>query len=355
MKTKLISGILVVLCSACASMPNGQEQAPPAPHGEVGALTASTGICDPNTDDGTTFAKQVHYLDPTFDPTTFYDPAYITDPPAPLSTPVPGNITNDLKLAFQYAPVFFKKHLCNRVNAIYIDSTGRDSWGYRNPNSNHRFIAISSSLWSSGGAAQNLSTYETLRIQRLTSTKFYFKSAVPDDSSGMTVLAALAHEYGHILWNDITKADPRKPRKLAFLAGSSCFDKFFKYWEQPLQEPPTWRSFGDLNSIENEHVGDVDSDNVFVSDIENARHNDTNTKAVIKRLYESNGRWASFLGSFSPDEDLVEMFQLVVLKKAKNGNGLKSLPLYYEGDEFLGDIPMGSDIKRFIRPKTDCF
>jgi hypothetical protein len=246
--------------------------------------------------------------------------------------------------------------LCN-LNGVYIDP-GNVSWGFRNPTTFEEYIGLSEkALWPNGGSspAVSLRAYETARIRfifNLSGFGPYYAPADPDDSSRMTVLAALAHEVGHIFWFDALKTFGG-----GYDYSKFCNDHFHSAW-QTRTPPDPWINLGELDSTKSEHYHDNNSDDVLVSDIEGAIRNRDQVKifTILQKLYDKKGRWASALAAFSPTEDLVETFQYLVLRGSQN---FRSFELWFEFYDrsrvYVGNIPKDHNSKQNFKPKKDCF
>jgi hypothetical protein len=167
----------------------------------------------------------------------------------------------------------------------------------------------------------------------------------------MTVLAALAHEVGHIWWNDLFK----DPNSNNYSFDKFCNKKFFYSWKQHITPPARpWRYFGDLDG-RNEHETDTATDNVSQTELNSAINNSSAANSILKRIYAKKGRWASVLAAFSPDEDFVETFEYVVMTGAAPGYSLRSLALGVAGSPgSIGDIPSDGPSKPHLGKKVDC-
>jgi hypothetical protein len=167
--------------------------------------------------------------------------------------------------------------LCG-VNGIYIDANASESWGFRTPPPKpptpptllRRYIGLASSLWSPGPHAITFSTYETRRLRTASnSTQVSLVPGTGTDTPQETVLAALVHEYGHILWYDTFKPNGGYASGTQFgpIDPTQANCKFFRSWNTPLTGPPEFRDFAsvDLDSsgnVVNEHANNGSSDNV---------------------------------------------------------------------------------------------
>jgi len=254
-----------------------------------------------------------------------FDPTNANATPIP-GGPIPRYVQADLTAAFALAPPFFQQQLCG-LDGVFIAPQGQDSWGFRNIRDGRRYLALSLSLWKHG-RAPSLSAYEDQVAQRLLhgwNGFWHIHKASPDDAPAMTVLGALAHEFGHILFYD-TFVNPRgsAPNYSAFCGGTF----FAQSWRSLPPVAITWRSYGDV-------AGAHRSDDVQVQDILSAlaAHRLAVRLGAARLLHRllgladqtGGGRWASVFAAFSPDEDFVETFKLFVLKNSKTP--LQSLQL----------------------------
>jgi hypothetical protein len=135
---------------------------------------------------------------------------------------------NDFVAAFTAANNSFKDKLCSldrifvvqstcNQPACQVDDVTKHSWGFRQRSSPpQRYIAVSETLWQNG-TAPFFVDYENMRLQAvvqeldpINGPKWFqratlrprFSSASPN-STAMTLLAILAHEYGHVYWYDV--------------------------------------------------------------------------------------------------------------------------------------------------------
>jgi hypothetical protein len=295
---RLCGGMIAALCLACA---------PAEPNSNISPLTP-VAAAPPAPACAFTHIAMV---------SATFDPSNANDTPVPAGS-IPAYAQRDLTAAFNLAPAFFQKQLCG-LDGIFIAPAG-DSWGFRNINDGKRYLALSMGLWK-GGAAPSFSAYENGVVHRLlngwTGLNHPGKGSEPSDAPAVTILAALAHEYGHILFYD-TFVNPRgsAPNYGAFCGGNFYGDS----WQSLPNVPNIWRSYGDV-------VGTHKTDDVQVQEILNAAPrpggpDNRGAGALLRRLYGLHGtnapvgRWASFFASFSPDEDFVETFKLFVLKNS---------------------------------------
>jgi len=313
----------------------------------------------------------VPFLKAGFYPMEPYDQSPEIDP-----TSVNPAIQSDLAAAFQAAPPFFKAQLCG-LRGIYINPTGctgydpsscanlsdsniaEDTWGFRARNATRDgYIAISLGLWKNnicqGGqtvCVAPLQIYETRRLlalldltaeRNLQSLAAVQRNpplnlpayAIASGGPTLTVLAALAHEYGHILWWN-TFVEPGAPQ----VSNTAAWQGI------PVAVPERrWVHFGDIAP---QPPG---------SDVEQLRNflRAGNYSEAFEHLHliYANGRWASALAAFSPMEDFVETYELVVLTSA----GLrKSAVTTYGRARYSDSVVRDLTVPPFLRTKLQCF
>lgn len=207
----------------------------------------------------------VYALPPGFDPTATSGYTAPSTATAITSSASYNNYVTALTTAFNAAPQFFQNHLCG-LTAVFVTmdfcgdpSTCRESysWGYRENAAQvgatgpfNRYIAVSQGLLSStltfGNYYSNFVLNPLLGPHRAGA---YYSSA--DVETGTeTVLAALAHELGHVRWYDVLKADHTNynfPNLDNYCYHQKpFFEKSWSYNNQVVNlEPPPWVSFGD--------------------------------------------------------------------------------------------------------------
>jgi hypothetical protein len=114
----------------------------------------------------------------------------------------------------------------------------------------------------------------------------------------MSVLAVLAHEFGHVYWFDSFVPTPGGSFANTFCGGIFYRDGNWK--GSPVSFPPPLPSadrfvfFGDTSPYSGSRVPGL--------------------PGTLHSIY-GGGNWASVLAAFSPVEDFVETFQLSVLKR----------------------------------------
>jgi len=304
------------------------------------------------------------------------------------------NITNDLKNAFEQAPLFFQQHLCN-LDGVFISpancAAGSDAyncipkstsvmtgaWGFRSHNHSHpdfgnKYISISAALWPIRRPALAFNDYETRLLQAFPGGSNATIGPATPNGSWMTILAALAHELGHVRWA-VTTIKPIIGGNSSFqdlhqctrLTGPNSHDFFFA-WDynnnnQFLELPPgkRWRDFGTRDN-----AGARDIDHNFwpkLSDL-----GSLNPNPALFALYQDNQPWPSLFGAQTADEDFVETYVMYVLtgyspdplnpaNDSFGANLLKSLPLNVPGQGTI-DLPDGLVNKRkpTLQNKMSC-
>jgi hypothetical protein len=358
------AGIVAALVVACAPPP------PPPLLGTASAAKAAatvTGICiagQPNSADQ--FAAAVQVLQQNYDPqSNHYSPP---ENNIQQGYQLRKQITDDLSSAFSNAPLIVQNSLCG-LTGVYINSTGcpngdvnncnpfggslftgNSSWGFRGPgpNKGSTYIAISGGLWYLGGNynAEAFADYENSIL------KAYapwiggptISSSTPN-YPWMTVLAALAHELGHVrraqvaIPNGHGSAYHFGALTHCSIGNGSTID-FYSGWDygnndRNLQPLNHWRNFGN-NLNGNNNTTDHSHAPYLVDDL--------NTNQEIDQLYQStqpssfnpnpyDQPWASLFSAQNPDDDFAETYVLYALMGKKlddpsfMGDYLKNLPV----------------------------
>jgi hypothetical protein len=304
--------------------------------------------------DGSDLLKHVHYvqlsvrLTPqpgSVQPNRDFD---VTPEPAPIDPA----IRNDLAEAFSANPAFSKNELCpldgifiNReqcsgydpssCSAMQDKDIAANSWGLRTPLPfSKKYIAISLGLWrcqsgQPGYCAPKFTQYhQRLNKALLDKTAEMPVSISPPtfeasaDTPALSILAALAHERGHIYWWETFVQRPGTTPDRSVLisnAGGFCGGTIYPggRWQGKPVEPPHNRyvEFGDLSWVSP------------VVDLPYLLRYDTkHAVGIIDAIY-AGGLYPSLLAAYSPDEDFVEAFEWSVLR---NG-GLSELSVNIAG------------------------
>jgi hypothetical protein len=351
MLVRVASGLLALICTSCTP---AQKAAVPAPGPTTGMLQHRAHLCS----DATSFIKSVRILKTPYDPESFTDPS--ADEAAELTTQQMA----DLQRAFELAPAYFRAEVCS-LDGVFVDrSTCADSdssqnqnippcytfsWGFRNPQTGRRFVAISASLWRNGHAPR-ITEYSGSRLRALLAAlnagpvKFWFDtvdSHDPANSPGMTVLAALAHETGHVRWFDwnvLVAHQMQEAPHYDFARLSQCgtnrlyFDDGWGSPSDPTRHDvpdsvfyaPPWLEFAataDETKVVHDQppqIADFKRDRLRAAptaqrQFYQPRGSVRNLAQNLVLLYDARHPWPSLLGSLHPEHDLVETYVFGVL------------------------------------------
>jgi hypothetical protein len=333
----LAAGILAVACSACV-------QAPPPPPiaGYVAGATCATDV-PPQP-----FLTHVKFLSSTYDPSNNYSSAPTGINPAPID-PATSRYATALQNAFLLAPPSFQLRLCG-LTGIYVNGpdTCNDtdcfnaSWGYRAKDGS-TYVAITAGLWNlqcpDGSSPYIYHCFETDLLKTTVNwdlkkfnnfTPPQYGSAKAADNFDMTILAALAHEVGHVRWYEVLNPNKSNwgknydPNKL-------CGNSFFASWYSGVNKPPKWRGFGGRK--QNNGLPDIHLSDPQIGTIDRAKGQDPSyALTYLDWLYQSTQPWASFFGSITPDEDFVETYKLWILTNVQANQ--------IQGEGPLTDLPI---------------
>lgn len=354
-------GVICVSSTACEPSPPQFPVSGPAPRP---ALT-----CD-HTSSGSTFvAAKVSKLSTGFNPVLAAAPL-----PANNMGPVTqqDSYYNTLTNAFDAAPDFFKDNLCG-LDAVYIVQNTcngtctpadliNNSFGMRayQTTGAPRYIATSVQLLLN--PTLTLSSYETQRLIYLLQNLSTEASAWPHpptyqaapDTLVYSVLAAFAHEYGHVLWYGSFVSQPGKniDRLTIYCQGKNKFNSFYPngYWDQVTLSFNRWISFAQRqNNYHIPHLNQLKNQldqHHFFPQADKALHDALADKGV-----------ADLLSVFSSNEDFVTAYELHVLKEAQLT--MLSVQMYDNSGavvpsdtvDILGKLSSGTDLSE----KVKCF
>jgi hypothetical protein len=238
--------------------------------------------------------------------------------------------------------------LCG-LTAVYIDPSNTFSWGFRDRSTpQNRYIGLSQQyLWGSAGTTSPpiYSQFETNLLAQvmaglqmpwpqsppLPAPQFpnpptfstAYNDQTPVDVPAMTVLAALAHEFGHVLWYDLIKAsngDQYDPTQFCQNTGT----QFFKNSWYRVSRPSPWVGFV---TPSDDHATGV-TKLVYLQNALNSNPPDFTAAArLLNSLYanENNGNksgvWGSLFGAISPEEDFAETFKMYIMTRDDTNNG----------------------------------
>ena len=239
----------------------------------------------------------------------------------------------DLADAFNAAPMFFKNQLC-RLSAVYIDNvsqggTAGADWGFWEaidqrvpPRAAGRYIGISGNWWNMSTTSKFpiLSQHEKFLNENLLADTTHPTNNYPDiisytspirsiDTPAMGLLAALAHEMGHIIWYSSDLIDDDN----CTIAGDTPADFFDGSWRVANLQA---RFHGPGQPEPNASIHANRSDPTLATIIADAQKNDSGSLATDLQTIYSSGTWMSLFSSVAPDEDLAETYKYVVLNNA---------------------------------------
>lgn len=279
---------------------------------------------------------------------TPYAPATNATPTA-QDRPLNNDVQTDLANAFAAARSDFQYKLCG-LDGIFIDPSGctdpgsgntydpttcnnngalitDSSWGLRiyplNPASGKRYIGLSLGLWNNNNALTPNYNWQcqpfhvcappfSLFYKAFVDTVAHLPApnsphgslsvtVVPNSfaaNPAMSVLALLAHEFGHVYWFDSFVPNAGGPFVNNFCWGGNFYPSG-SWAGSPISLPflndGRFVFFGDTLPYSGSEVPGLPG----------TLHN-----------IHSSGYWASVLAAFSPTEDFVEAFELSVLRKA---------------------------------------
>src|SRR5947207_7000480 len=209
-----------------------------------------------------------------------------------LQQPAAAAILTDLGNAYCNASEIFQHRLDN-IDFVFLDATqcggnlsqcqplngaqaAQVGWGKRG-RARYTEICIAAGLWPwSQGVAQPAEAYANYETDVLTSLMpfsasqptFSALAGNPANTSWMTVLAAIAHEVGHVRWFE---ANARSGFKLPYDFKRLTDCAFFLGWlnqtDKSLSPPNRWRGFGNpANENSNYHANPP----TFANDYRNA-------------------------------------------------------------------------------------
>ncbi len=321
------AGIAAALVFACVPPPAAAP--PPPPVAPASMAAAGLPAAPLLTCDATTFTNKVaYYNDPMFHP--------MKNGPLPTTIGFPAgpNYLAGLRDAFNAAPPGFQQALCN-LNGVYVNGTNcaggagcfSSSWGWSRKSGPNRqtLVGLSTALWG-----YNYEGYENaLTDSILPQSGVTYSNTQSCTAAGVcfavnnpatALLAALAHEVGHLRWFDTVNP------------ANYCTPNFFAYgWNKPYHQAPGstangyWRDLltpnnrGYLRSHGN--FLDRHKNPPQIDDIDNQAPGSVAQNQLIYQLLVSLPSvppapippWASLFAAMTPDEDFVETYKFKVL------------------------------------------
>jgi hypothetical protein len=300
------------------------------------ASASATPACDQqNIRNGNDFvSNKVLLLSPGYDPTTGVAPGA-----SQILGPVAQNspYRKDLSAAFRIAPDFFKDKLCGVTYAFVVQCANatqctpedaiRNSWGLREWQGakSGKFIATSAALWQLQNSALPFHQYKNKRLALLLQTISpgldlsqwpsppVYSPATPNNNGEVSVLGALAHEMGHVLWYDAFV-----PNRGGNIDLTNFCNGFYTQnsWSGVNVTSNRWINFGDLVNGETHNPDYITP---IRNDLNASPPNFAQAGEDLNQLFSDQGLTGT-LAAVSPDEDFVETYMLYVLLSSKLNN-----------------------------------
>jgi len=368
----LAASIIASALFACAQ--------PPSPTPRLFGAASTTPACDALHQPGVNFSgsdfvgKKVSFLSASYQPKlgmapTASDIGNAVDPNSQYG--------KDIAAAFDMAPDLFKNSLCGLTQVFIVQCAQssctpqdaiKNSWGLRVwPRGTGEYIATSAALWQNGNPALPFHQYRRERLKLILSTISQidlsswanlptYSPAMPNDTGAMTVLAALAHEMGHVLWYDSFVPVRGQGISLNNFCGGFYKQNSWNYIDVP---PGRWISFGQQNA---NILHNPDYISIIKGDIQSqfARlgHDFSESGEHLHVLLQDTGL-ASTLAAVSPDEEFVETYQLYVLLRSSL-NGVPQftnfpLTIYGRASQYIHNTPIDYKNKPSLLSKLNCF
>jgi hypothetical protein len=289
-----------------------------------------------------------------------FDPTGSNIAPVPTG-PAPSNFQADIQAAYNAAPLFFQNQLC-ALDGIFVTADAQ-SWGYRNRTDGKRYIAISTSLWSGNPPkAITLDQYENRVLgpplswtSQIDPSPPTYLPATPNDA---TVLAALAHEFGHVLWADILISPPSTPPQSSRFCNAILSQAWIGGPQFVVWTPFENRDTNPANIPDDPNdlplPGDPAPSEAKVLKMWDALRQNHVQRAhkILWRILAEGRPFPSLLGAFSANEQFVETFMLYTLMHANTP--LTHLPLLVSTGS-VRDIPDTISKRKRLSKVLQCF
>jgi hypothetical protein len=273
---------------------------------------------------------------------------FVSYPGAPLppasSFPSGTTYVDDLVRAYCAASPDFQSELL-KLDVVFVNGAScgsspgclAQSWGWwqskpaqsqpSNPNPSGRVIALATGLWGE----KTYSNYESDVSQSVLPPNLVTYGNVQScspfgvcqqvDTLTTTLLAAMAHEVGHIAWYVLVRANAPT---------DFCGGNFFRSWvPATVQAPPPWRDLltpGARDRIRSKNGNKWPYIHARPPQIDAIDHPGKGDPPIDKSIFllvadskpgVPGAPWASPFAAMSPDEDFVETYKLKVLTTAK--------------------------------------
>jgi len=307
---------------------------------------------------------------PTFDPTLGAAPgSTVMTPPVTVADPYYMTLVD----AFEAAPDFFKDKLCGLVAVYIVQNTCngtctaadliKNSWGLRAYKSPGYPEYIATSVQLLLDPTLKLSVFETRRLIYLldfvsagadawTYHPAYQVAPAAFDTLAFSVLAAFAHEYGHVLWYESFVSQPGQniDGLDTFCHGRNKYNRFYPpgQWDRISLPSNRWIDFA--KKQDKYHI------NHFMP-LQNALDAGGSTGSFYpkadKELYKvlTDDAVANLLSVFSSTEDFVTAYELYVLKQTQ----LMTLKVEMYNDSGVIDPSYQVDILGKPNSNTDLY
>lgn len=249
--------------------------------------------------------------------------------------------------AFEIAPPAFQRRLCD-ISGLYVSNMKNTPWSFREipkqfppdnqPDSYNRYIAIPID------PPPRLSNYENLIQTALLGGWQGGKLTVNADADTdvMTVLSALAHEDGHLLFRQTHSPVPGGE----FRFDRFCDGSYFRgSWKDPVDVEPGFGPF----IVKGEHLSDPQ-----IPEIQEAIKQGQHERAakLLAQLMQGE-RFINLWTAYSPEHDFVETYRIKVMTEA--AVPLRSikldLPIGNVSIDLIGRLSRNSEVAR----KFACF
>jgi hypothetical protein len=240
------------------------------------------------------------------------------------SKTLPSGVKASLAQVFDDAPPFFRNHLCN-LTAVLVDpsNAGRRQKAYgffEGPDQgthSNSYIGLPLGVFR---GSTSFADNENATLSDLVKGwgGFVERPTIgtdPDRSRTLIVASQMAHEMGHILWQN-----------RGVLAGGGCDFLSFS-WSTVAAQPWRFHRFGETekgSSPKGRSRDDLDL---------NSSMSRSQAGQYLKEIFES-AQWASLFATIAPDEDWIETYRLLVLTQMRSG-ALSSLKVVQKA----GSVP----------------
>lgn len=248
--------------------------------------------------------------------------------------------------------------------------------GPSRPSNFNMYIAIPGSLWSGGSVgspanAESLVQYEDAALQAVvakvnnsvwSTAPPRITSSNPNDATWPAVLAAIAHELGHVKFFYTIHPNNSHGENYSFTAlqpclstvpGTSNVPDFFSGWSynnpKKLVPKDRWRLLLDQKSDDNGSLVDHSAP-PLLSQFPLSANPD---QLLTDLLTSVNQPWPSFWGAWSPDEQFVETYVLYALAgDAQYPGNVQNLVITIGGSPY--DIIQGIPTKPALNNRIGC-